>query len=131
MIVIEYKLYYITHIDFNHCIHSFIVDSLFVPFRQPITAQGYRQSTGLKLGLNYEPPCVVKNSDQAEVNRAACMLLNTSGISEKFASMNYKFDLLYAKRAFVHWYWKNGKAFDFDVIMIMSVNQQEKRSFID
>ena len=47
---------------------------------------------------------MVKNSDQAEVTSAACMLLNTSRILGKFDVMAYKFDLLYAKRAFVHWF---------------------------
>ena len=66
--------------------------------------------TGLKLGINYEPPCVVKNSDQAEVTSAACMLLNSSRITEKFAVIAHKFDYIYAKRAFVHWYVGQGKA---------------------
>ena len=60
--------------------------------------------------MNYEPPCAVKNSDQAEVTRAACMLLNTSGITEKFNMINRKFDLVYAKRAFVHWFVGQGRA---------------------
>ena len=66
--------------------------------------------TGLKLGINYEPPCMVKNSDQAEVTSAACMLLNTSRIAEKFAVIDHKFDYMYAKRAFVHWFVGHGKA---------------------
>ena len=70
----------------------------------------YLCSTGLKLGLNYEPPCAVKNSDQAEVTRAACMLLNTSAITGKFVVINQKFDLLYAKRAFILWFVGHGKA---------------------
>ena len=66
--------------------------------------------TGLKLGINYEPPCVVKNSDQAEVTSAACMLLNSSRITEKFAVIAHKFDYIYAKRAFVHWFVGQGTA---------------------
>jgi len=70
----------------------------------------YLCKTGLKLGINYEPPCAVKNSDSAEVNRGACMLLNTSAITGKFAVIDHKFDLLYAKRSFVHWFVAHGKA---------------------
>ena len=32
------------------------------------------------------------------------MLSNTTAIVEKFAIIDHKFDFLYAKRAFVHWY---------------------------
>ena len=66
--------------------------------------------TGLKLAINYEPPCVVKNSDQAEVPSAACMLLNSSRIADKFAVIAHKFDSIYAKRAFVHWFVGQGNA---------------------
>ena len=76
--------------------------------RSSLTA--YLCSNGLKLGINYEPPSAVKNSDQAEVTSAACMLLNTSAITGKFIVIYQKFDLLYAKRAFVHWFVAHGKA---------------------
>ena len=32
------------------------------------------------------------------------MLSNTTAIAEAWARLNQKFDLMYAKRAFVHWY---------------------------
>ena len=32
------------------------------------------------------------------------MLSNTTAIAEAWGNLNHKFDLLYAKRAFVHWY---------------------------
>ena len=60
--------------------------------------------TGFKVGLNNEPPTVVPGSDQREVTRALCMLSNTTAIVEKFLRINHKFDLMYAKRSFVHWY---------------------------
>ena len=40
----------------------------------------------------------------AKVQRAVCMLSNTTAIAETWARLNHKFDLMYAKRAFVHWY---------------------------
>ena len=32
------------------------------------------------------------------------MLGNSTAIAANFASLDHKFDLMYAKRAFVHWY---------------------------
>ena len=40
----------------------------------------------------------------AKVNRAVCMISNNTAISEIFSRLDYKFNLMYAKRAFVHWY---------------------------
>ena len=40
----------------------------------------------------------------AKTLRAVCMLSNTTAIAEAWARLDYKFDLMYAKRAFVHWY---------------------------
>uniref|UniRef100_H2ZG58 Tubulin alpha chain n=1 Tax=Ciona savignyi TaxID=51511 RepID=H2ZG58_CIOSA len=42
--------------------------------------------------------------DLAKVQRAVCMLSNTTAIAEAWARLDHKFDLMYAKRAFVHWY---------------------------
>ena len=42
--------------------------------------------------------------DLARVQRAVCMISNTSGIAECLSRIDHKFDLMYAKRAFVHWY---------------------------
>nr|ALB35035.1 alpha-tubulin [Apostichopus japonicus] len=60
--------------------------------------------TGFKIGINYQPPTVVPGGDLAKVQRAACMLSNTTAIAEAWARLNHKFDLMYAKRAFVHWF---------------------------
>ena len=40
----------------------------------------------------------------AKVPRAVCMLSNTTAIAEAWTRLDHKFDLMYAKRAFVHWY---------------------------
>ena len=62
-----------------------------------------------KLGMSYEPPCFVEESDQAEINRGACVILNTTAIRDKFQLINKRFNLLFAKRAFVHWYVGQGR----------------------
>ncbi|XP_070831675.1 tubulin alpha-1B chain-like [Chaetodon trifascialis] len=60
--------------------------------------------TGFKVGINYEIPTVVPGGDLAKVHRAVCMMSNTTAIAEAWARLDHKFDLMYAKRAFVHWY---------------------------
>merc|ERR1711978_546241 len=60
--------------------------------------------TGFKVGINYQPPTVVPGADLAKVQRAVCMLSNTTAIAEVFSRIDHKFDVMYAKRAFVHWY---------------------------
>jgi len=60
--------------------------------------------TGFKCGLNSQPPTPIPGGDLAKVNRALLMLSNTTAIAEVFQRIDNKFDLMYAKRAFVHWY---------------------------
>ncbi|CAK9184101.1 unnamed protein product [Ilex paraguariensis] len=60
--------------------------------------------TGFKCGINYQPPTVVPGGDLAMVQRAVCMISNSTSVAEVFSRIDHKFDLMYAKRAFVHWY---------------------------
>ncbi|XP_015771897.1 PREDICTED: tubulin alpha chain-like [Acropora digitifera] len=60
--------------------------------------------TEFQVGINYQPPTIVPGGDLAKVQRAVCMLSNTTAIAEAWARLDHKFDLMYAKRAFVHWY---------------------------
>merc|ERR1739847_55775 len=60
--------------------------------------------TGFKCGINYQPPTVVPGGDLAKVMRACAMIANSTAIAEAWARLDHKFDLMYAKRAFVHWY---------------------------
>ncbi|EDO14634.1 hypothetical protein Kpol_309p2 [Vanderwaltozyma polyspora DSM 70294] len=60
--------------------------------------------TGFKIGICYEPPTATPNSQLSSVNRALCMLSNTTAIADAWKRIDRKFDLMYAKRAFVHWY---------------------------
>jgi tubulin alpha len=59
--------------------------------------------TGFKIGINCQPPTVVPGGDHAKVQWAVCMLTNTTAIAEAGSRLDHKFDLMYAKRAFVHW----------------------------
>src|SRR3984885_13805165 len=65
--------------------------------------------TGFKLGINYQkpvaaPPPRPNDGPLASVDRSVSMLSNTTAISEAWNRLDHKFDLMYSKRAFVHWY---------------------------
>ncbi len=69
-----------------------------------LTQRINKHACALQVGINYQPPTVVPGGDLAKVPRAVCMLSNTTAIAEAWARLDHKFDLMYAKRAFVHWY---------------------------
>ncbi|CAG0887996.1 unnamed protein product [Cyprideis torosa] len=60
--------------------------------------------TGFKVGINYFPPTVIQGGDLAAVQRAVCCLTNTTAIREPWIRLNDKFDRMFNKRAFIHWY---------------------------
>lgn len=60
--------------------------------------------TGFKVGINYQPPTVVPGGDLAKTMRACLNISNNTAIAEVFSRINKKFDVMYAKRAFVHWF---------------------------
>jgi len=60
--------------------------------------------TGFKIGINYIKPMSVPGSELAAADRSVSMLSNTTAIAEAWARLDHKFDLMYSKRAFVHWY---------------------------
>lgn len=65
--------------------------------------------TGFKIGINCTTPyTAVSNTDLAPVNRSCSMLASTTAIADAWSRLNYKFDLMFAKRAFVHWYTGEG-----------------------
>ncbi|CAG8293618.1 unnamed protein product [Penicillium salamii] len=60
--------------------------------------------TGFKLGINYQKPVRRPNDELACVDRSVSMLSNTTAIAQAWSHLDHKFDLMYSKRAFVHWY---------------------------
>ncbi|XP_074427325.1 tubulin alpha chain-like [Larus michahellis] len=95
------EMFYI-HKDVKRC---------FTPIRRTSTIKSKRSiqfvdwcPTGFKVGINYQPPMVVPGGDLAKVQRAVCVLSNTTGIAEAWALLDHKFDVMCAKRVFVHWY---------------------------
>ncbi|XP_064225152.1 tubulin alpha chain-like 3 isoform X2 [Aotus nancymaae] len=64
--------------------------------------------TGFKVGINNRPPTVMPGGDLAKAHQALCMLSNTTAIMQAWARLDHKFDLMYSKRAFLHWYIREG-----------------------
>ena len=58
---------------------------------------------GFKVGINACPMTTVPESSMAKVPRSVCMISNTTAIQAAWSRLNVKFDLMYRKRAFVHW----------------------------
>lgn len=54
--------------------------------------------------ISYQKPVRVPNGELAQVDRSVSMLSNTTAIAEAWSRLDHKFDLMYSKRAFVHWY---------------------------
>jgi len=57
--------------------------------------------TGFKIGINPEPCLTMSGVKQA---RTLCKIDNTTATRQVWDNVHKKFDLLYSKRAFVHWF---------------------------
>lgn len=64
--------------------------------------------TGFKVGVNYQPSAIVPGSGLSQGNISLCSICNSTAIAEVWSRINYKFDLMFAKRAFAHWYLGEG-----------------------
>ncbi|KAL0265987.1 UNVERIFIED_CONTAM: hypothetical protein PYX00_011704 [Menopon gallinae] len=62
------------------------------------------ESQMVKIGMNSRKPTILDDDAMAPVSRAVCLLSNTTAIAEAWQRLNQKFDLMFSKRAFVHWY---------------------------
>jgi len=60
--------------------------------------------TGFKTGINSQAPCTIPGGDLPKLDKALSMICNSTAVSELFGRINRKFDAMFAKRAFVHWY---------------------------
>lgn len=59
-------------------------------------------------GITSKPPMVIPNGEFAKVSRNVLMVGNNGCIREVFSRLTHKFDMMLAKRAFVHWYYGEG-----------------------
>lgn len=70
--------------------------------------------TGFKIGNNSKPPASAC-TEMTSCGRGVSMLASNTSIRSVFAALNHKFDMLYQKRAFVHWYLAEGmELYEFD-----------------
>lgn len=60
--------------------------------------------TGFKLGINCQPPSFVTGSVLAPSNKSVSMLTNGNAIQFVLRDLQLKFDVLFSKRSFVHWF---------------------------
>ena len=60
--------------------------------------------TGFKVGINNQAPSMPESGDLQPTNRNLTMLTNTTAIGDAWARLDAKFDLMFKKRAFIHWY---------------------------
>lgn len=65
--------------------------------------------TGFKVGMCRQPGAYIPGGDIPALQRSCCMISNSSSIKEVYSRICHKFDLLYAKRAFVFWYVGEGQ----------------------
>lgn len=57
-----------------------------------------------KVGVCNQPPFHISNGDMANVRKAVSLAFNSTICSSIFDTLSFKFDLLYSKRAFAHWF---------------------------
>ena len=60
--------------------------------------------TGFKVGVNRTRCIYPETWDLGRSTRTVSMLANNTAIAEVFSRIDYKFDLMFAKRAYVHWF---------------------------
>ncbi|XP_058449599.1 tubulin alpha-8 chain-like isoform X2 [Malaya genurostris] len=64
--------------------------------------------TGFKIGINYQPPISVPGGDLAKVDRALCMLSNSTSVRSAWERIIRKFGLMFEKKAFFHHFMDEG-----------------------
>ncbi|CEF68752.1 Tubulin family and Alpha tubulin family and Tubulin/FtsZ, GTPase domain and Tubulin/FtsZ, C-terminal domain and Tubulin/FtsZ, 2-layer sandwich domain and Tubulin, C-terminal domain-containing protein [Strongyloides ratti] len=64
--------------------------------------------TGFKIGISSYEMKSIPGSHIGNVPRTVCMVSNNTSIVEIWKRLNYKFNIMFAKKAFVHWYLSEG-----------------------
>lgn len=64
--------------------------------------------TGFKIGINSKAPTYVPHGGLMVSARGVSLLASTTAISGAFSVLNRKFDMMFARKAFVHWYLNEG-----------------------
>lgn len=64
--------------------------------------------SGFKIGINHRMPQHVPKGDMGKVSKAVSMLANHGSIVSSMCKVLKKFDLMFRKRAFCHWFVAEG-----------------------
>jgi tubulin alpha len=86
----------VTSSDVNHAIDS-------VKKSKTVSFVDWSPS-GFKIGINGKAATATPGADLAPSPRSVTAVFNTTAIIEAFSRIHAKFDLMYSKRAFVHWF---------------------------
>merc|ERR1712098_639617 len=63
---------------------------------------------GVKVGINSKPMVKIPGDRILEAPSSACLIGNNTAITDVFTRINKKYDMMYEKRAFLHWYIRDG-----------------------
>ena len=77
---------------------------------------GFLRYPGMNSAMLFILLCL--GGELAPVPRSVCMISNTTAMADAWARLDHKFDLMYAKRAFVHWYVGEGKIYKENTLII-------------
>ena len=72
------------------------------------TVQFVDWSLGFQSGVTQQHQAFLPGGDISRWMKNGCMISNSTSISDFFSRINNKFDLMYSKKAFVHWYTQEG-----------------------
>ncbi|KAG2300102.1 hypothetical protein Bca52824_036574 [Brassica carinata] len=76
-------------------------------YRGDVVPKDVNAAVGALLVSNVESTTSLQQLSQEVTSlrfRERCMISNNTAVAEVFSRIDHKFDLMYAKRAFVHWY---------------------------
>ncbi|CAK65167.1 unnamed protein product (macronuclear) [Paramecium tetraurelia] len=72
------------------------------------TKQKLQKPLNLLIGITYQAQQTFPEDNLCKVPRSVCMIANTTALSQIFSNLSHKYDQMFSKRAFVHWYVKEG-----------------------
>lgn len=64
--------------------------------------------TGFKIGINGKQMMKLKGDEMCDAPRSAVMIGNNTSITDVFTRINKKYDMMYNRRAFIHWFIQEG-----------------------
>ncbi|CAD8196611.1 unnamed protein product [Paramecium pentaurelia] len=106
-------------LSFNRLTHKYLAASLFFKGDCPLPELNYvmkqiKQSESItfaegsqiayQTSVSNVQPYTLTNYPFAKYNKAACMLAHSTGVLKNFQSLKKRFNSLYTKKAFVHWF---------------------------